>query len=223
MKTKLTIALLFISTLAIGQPLTKQNPKEFIPTGYVLFSSVDGDLDGDGVPDKVLMVKATDKAGFEMNEFGERVDRNRRGIIVLFKKNNMYELALKNINCFASENEDGGVYYAPELSLEINKGNLYIHYAHGRYGYWKYTYRYRNSDFYLIGYDSSEGGEVVEKETSINFLSKKKQVKVNTNESAEGGDEEFRETWTNITVNKLLKLRDIKDFENFEEVDLLKY
>jgi hypothetical protein len=223
MKTKLTTALLFISTLAIGQPLTKQNPKEFIPTGYVLFSSVDGDLDGDGVQDKVLMIKGTDKAGFEMNEFGERVDRNRRGIIVLFKKNNMYELALKNIDCFASENEDGGVYFAPELSLEINKGNLYVNYAHGRYGYWKYTFRYRNSDFYLIGYDNVDGGAVTESETSINFLSKKKQVKVNTNENAQGGDEVFKETWTNITVTKLLKLRDIKDFENFEEVDMYKY
>jgi len=214
MKTKLATALLFISSLAIGQPSIKQNPKDFIPTGYVLFSSVDGDLDGDGVPDKVLMVKATDKAGFEMNEFGERVDRNRRGIIVLFKKNNMYELALKNINCFASENEDGGVYYAPELSLEINKGNLYVNYAYGRYGYWKYTFRYRNSDFYLIGYDNVDGGAVTESETSINFLSKKKQVKVNTNENAQGGDEVFKETWTNITVNNLLKLRDIKNFDN---------
>ena len=151
------------------------------------------------------------------------VYRNRRGIIVLFKKDNQYQMILKNLNCFSSENEDGGVYYAPELSLEINKGNLYIQYAHGRYGYWKYTFRYRNSDFRLIGYDSSEGGAVVEKETSINFLSKKKQEKVNTNENAEGGDEVFTETWTNITVTKLLKLRDIKDFENFEEVDMLKY
>jgi len=126
----------------------------------------------------------------------------------------MYELALKNIDCFASENEDGGVYFAPELSLEINKGNLYVNYGHGRYGYWKYTFRYRNSDFYLIGYDNVEGGAVIERETSINFLSKKKQVKVNTNENAQGGDEVFKETWTNITVTKLLKLREIKDFNN---------
>jgi hypothetical protein len=223
MKTNLFIALLFLSAVAIAQPSTKKNPNDFIPVGFVLVSSVEGDLNKDGVADKVLLIKGTDKGAYEKNEFGEMVDRNRRGIIVLFKKDNQYQIVLKNLNCFSSENEDGGVYYAPELSLEINKGNLYIHYAHGRYGYWKYTFRYRNSDFYLIGYDSSEGGEVVEKETSINFISKKKQEKVNTNESAEGGDEEFRETWTNITVTKLLKLRDIKDFENFEEVDMLKY
>ena len=223
MKTILFVALLFFSIIAFGQPVLKQNANDFIPQGFVLSGTSIGDLNKDGVDDKVLLIKGTDKGAFEKNEFGEFVDRNRRGLVVLFKKGEQYELVLKNTNCFSSENEDGGVYYAPELSLEINKGNLYIHHAHGRYGYWKYTFRYRNSDFYLIGYDSSEGGEVVEKETSINFLSKKKQEKVNTNESAEGGDEEFKETWTNITVNKLLKLRDIKDFENFEEVDMLKY
>ena len=223
MKLFSTFSLALISVIAFGQPVLKQNANDFIPQGFVLSGTSIGDLNKDGVDDKVLLIQGTDKGAFEKNEFGELVDRNRRGIIVLFKKDNQYQMVLKNLNCFSSENEDGGVYYAPELSLEINKGNLYIHYAHGRYGYWKYTFRYRNSDFYLIGYDSSEGGEVVEKETSINFLSKKKQEKVNTNENAEGGDEEFRETWTNITVNKLLKLRDIKDFENFEEVDMLKY
>ena len=223
MKLFSTFSLALISVIAFGQPVLKQNANDFIPQGFVLSGTSIGDLNKDGIDDKVLLVKGTDKGAFEKNEFGEMVDRNRRGLVVLFKKGEQYELVLKNTNCFSSENEDGGAYYAPELSLEINKGNLYVHYAHGRYGYWKYTFRYRNSDFYLIGYDSSEGGEVVEKETSINFLSKKKQEKVNTNESAEGGDEEFKETWTNITVNKLLKLRDIKDFENFEEVDMLKY
>ena len=223
MKLFSTFSLALISVIAFGQPVLKQNANDFIPQGFVLSGTSIGDLNKDGVDDKVLLIKGTDKGAYEKNEFGEFVDRNRRGLVVLFKKGEQYELVLKNTNCFSSENEDGGAYYAPELSLEINKGNLYVHYAHGRYGYWKYTFRYRNSDFYLIGYDSSEGGEVVEKETSINFLSKKKQEKVNTNESAEGGDEEFRETWTNITVTKLLKLRDIKDFENFEEVDMLKY
>ena len=214
MKTNLFLALILFSAVAIAQPSTKKNPNEFIPAGFVLVSSVEGDLNKDGVADKVLLIKGTDKGRFELNESVERVDLNRRGLIVLFKKGDQYELVLKNANCFSSENEDGGVYYAPELSLEINKGNLYVNYAHGRYGYWRYTFRYRNSDFYLIGYDSSEGGAVVENETSINFLSKKKQVKVNTNENAEGGDAEFKETWTNITVTKLLKLRDIKDFNN---------
>jgi hypothetical protein len=223
MKLFSTFSLALIAAIAFGQPVLKQNANDFIPKGFVLSSTSIGDLNKDGIDDKVLLVKGTDKGAFVKNEYGELVDRNKRGIIVLFKKDNQYEQILKNLNCFSSENEDGGVYYAPELSLEIGKGNLYVNYAHGRYGYWKYTFRYRKGDFYLIGYDNSEGGAAVEKETSINFLSKKKQEKVNTNENAQGGDEVFKETWTNITVTKLLKLREIKDFENFEEVDMYKY
>lgn len=213
MKLLSTFSLALISAIAFGQPVLKQNANDFIPQGFVLSSTSIGDLNKDGVDDKVLLVKGTDKGAFVKNEYGELVDRNRRGVIILFKKDNQYTLALKNLNCFSSENEDGGVYYAPELSLEIDKGNLYVHYAHGRYGYWKYTFRYRNSDFYLIGYDNVDGGAVIDSETSINFISKKKQVKENTNENAQGGDEAFKETWTNITVAELLKLREIKDFE----------
>ena len=220
MRTPLALLFVIAAQSIIAQTTLKSNANDFIPKGFVLSSTSIGDLNKDGIDDKVLLVKGTDKGAFEKNEYGELVDRNRRGIIVLFKKDNQYEQVLKNLNCFSSENEDGGVYYAPELSLEIGKGNLYVNYAHGRYGYWKYTFRYRKGDFYLIGYDNSEGGAVVEKETSINFLSKKKQVKENVNENAQGGDEVFKETWTNITVNKLLKLREIKDFENFEEVNM---
>ena len=53
---------------------------------------------------------------------------------MLFKVNEDYVLATKNYDCFSSENEDGGVYFAPELDISIEKGNLYVHYGHGRYG-----------------------------------------------------------------------------------------
>ena len=194
----------------------KQNPIDFLPKGFVVFEKINGDLDKDGVEDCVLIIKGTDKNNIVKDEYRGKLDRNRRGIIVLFNKNNHYELAIKNYDCFSSENEDGGVYFAPELSMEIKNGILNVHYGHGRYGYWKYAFRFKNSDFELIGYDQSNGGPVIESETSINFLSKKKQEKVNTNENAEGGDEVFKETWKNITVNKLIKLSEIKDFDDLD-------
>ena len=52
------------------------------------------------------------------------VDRNRRGIIILFTEKDGYKLASKNYNCFSSENEDGGNYFSPELWVEERKGNL---------------------------------------------------------------------------------------------------
>ncbi|WP_348661553.1 hypothetical protein, partial [Croceibacter atlanticus] len=171
--------------------------------------------------DCVLIIKKTDSANVVINRFDKKVDRNRRGIIVLFKNANGYELADKNLECFSSENEDGGVYFAPELWIEIKDNKLYIHYGHGRYGYWKYTFRFQKSNFELIGYDSSSNrGPVTNRETTINFLTKKKLIKENTNENAEGGDEVFKENWNDIEIDNLIKLSEIKDFD---ELDMYNY
>lgn len=194
----------------------KQNPIDFLPKGYVVFKKINGDLNQDGVDDCVLIIKGTDKKNIIIDEHRGQLDRNRRGIIVLFSKNNLYELGIENYDCFSSENEDGGVYFAPELDVEITSGNLYIHYGHGRYGDYQYAFKHKNSDFDLIGYDETNGGVVIESILSINFLSKKKQKKVNTNENAEGGDEVFKETWENISVGKLLKLSEIKGFDSLD-------
>ncbi len=209
------LLILLFSTLATTVFGQLQDPKEqadFLPEGYVVFEKIIGDLNKDGTADCVLLIKGTNKDNIVVNRFEKKVDRNRRGIIILFNENEDYELGVKNYDCFESENEDGGVYYPPELSIEIDKGNLYVHYSHGRYGYWRYTFRYQNSDFELIGYDASHGGAVIDREISINYLTKKKQTKVNTNEDSEGGDEVFKETWENIKVDQLIKLSEIKDF-----------
>ena len=93
----------------------KQRITDFIPKGYKLFEKISGDLNKDGLEDCVLIIKATRKDGFVKNSFDKVVDRNRRGIIILFTEKDGYKLASKNYNCFSSENEEGGVYYAPEL------------------------------------------------------------------------------------------------------------
>ena len=128
----------------------QQQITDFIPKGYKLFEKISGDLNKDGLEDCVLIIKATRKDGFERDYEGKLIDRNRRGIIILFTEKDGYKLASKNYNCFSSENEEGGNYYAPELWVEERKGNLYLRYCHGRYGYWEYCFRYQGSDFMLI-------------------------------------------------------------------------
>ncbi len=197
----------------------KKNVADFIPKGYVQFGQVMGDLNKDGKEDCVLIIKGTDKSKFVKDEERGTLDRNRRGLIILFNTENGYEVAAKNYSCFSSENEDGGVYFPPDLSLEIKKGNLYVNYAHGRYGYWGYNFRYQNSNFELIGYESSYGfGPVVERETSINFLTKKKIVKENVNEDQDqdSGEEVFKTTKKDIKLTKPFKLTEIKDFDVLE-------
>ena len=198
----------------------ESEPSDFIPTGYTEFETYFGDLNKDGQKDCVLIIKKTDTTNIVTNRFDERVDRNRRGIIVLFRNGSDYHLADKNYDCFSSENEDGGVYFPPELWIEFERGNLIVHYGHGRYGFWKYTFRFQNSNFELIGYDQTNGGVVINSETSINFLTKKKLIRENTNENADGGDEVFKDTWNNIEIENLIKLSEIKDFD---ELEMYKY
>lgn len=209
-----------IDSVAVPQAAateTKKNIADFVPKGYKIFEKSYGDLNKDGLEDCMLIIKKVDAANIVNHESRGKLDMNRRGIMVLFKNQNGYQLAAENDNCFSSENEDGGVYFSPELLVEAEKGNLIVHYAHGRYGYWRYIFRYQNSGFELIGYDeSSNNGPLVNSTTSINFSTKKKRKDTNTNEEAEGGDEIFETTWSNIKIAKLLNLTEIKDFDELE-------
>jgi len=216
----LKIFLFFLLTI-FGCKAQENQLSYFIPKGYAEFEKYFGDLNKDGLKDCVLIIKKTDTTNIVTNRFDKKVDRNRRGIIVLLKNENGYQLADKNYNCFSSENEDGGVYFPPDLWIEIKNEKLYVHYGHGRYGYWEYTFRFQNSNFELIGYESSSNrGPVTNTVTSINFLTKKKLTKENTNENPEIRDEIFKETWNNIEIGDLIKLSEIKDFD---ELDMYNY
>ena len=209
------LPLLFLTV--IGCKAQNNEFSDFIPQGYVEFEKHFGDLNKDGQDDCVIIIKKTDKNNLVTNRFDKKVDRNRRGIIVLLKNGENYQFADKNYNCFSSENEDGGVYFAPELWIEFQRGNLIVHYGHGRYGFWRYVFRFQDSNFKLIGYDSSSNrGPIINGTTSINFLTKKKLIKENTNEDAESGDETFKETWSDVKTENLIELSEIKDFDELK-------
>ena len=195
---------------------------DFIPKGYKLFEKISGDLNKDGLEDCVLIIKATRKDGFVKNSFDKVVDRNRRGIIILFTEKNGYKLASKNYNCFSSENEDGGNYFSPELGVIIKDSKLYLHYYHGRYGYWEYCFRYQNSDFMLIGYEATYNrGPLVLGKTSINFLTGVEYDDENINadkfdadsDDDPVADEVFKRTVVKLKKKPLIKLSEIEDFD----------
>lgn len=237
MKTKLLTALLTLSATVLMSPMvsaeTPQPSKEqiklakdkvkykvFIPKSYVLFEAVEGDLNKDGKADTALIVKATDPSKWVTDENRGKLDRNRRGIIILLnqstkQKPNQYTKYLQNLNCFSSENENGGIYFPPELWVKIEKGLLNIHYGHGRYGYWDYLFRLQDQDMRLIGYDaSSNHGSYIESEVSINFLTGRTIYRKNTNKDWEG-DPKFKETVRKYPV-KPMYLSKIKDFDEFD-------
>lgn len=208
-----------ISNTSWGQVGQKKKTADFVPKGFVLSETINGDLNKDGIEDCILIIKGTDKSKIITDKYsGQLLDRNRRGIIILLNKNSNYELVLKNQDCFSSENEDGGVYFAPELSVEIQNGNLIASYGHGRYGYWKYTFRLQNGDFELIGYDASiNRGPVTQYQTSINFLTKKKLTRDNLNKDEEGDEkyeDNFKNKWEKVNIKSFVKLSKIKDFDS---------
>ena len=234
MKLKLTTAIISLSVALLGsqiafakteQPTAEEiqlqkdkiKYKAYIPAKYVLFEAIQGDLNKDDIQDLVLIVKATDSTQWVNHEYRGKLDRNRRGMIVLLADKGKYKPILSNLSCFSSENEEGGVYFAPELWVSVEKGLLNVHYGHGRYGYWNYSFRLHNQDLRLIGYDdSSNHGPYVESETSINFLTNKKVIRKNLNEDPDG-DPKFKETWSKAKVSPIY-LSTIKDFDelNFE-------
>jgi len=204
------------SAFGRSAPAPAGSPAAFVPAGYVVTEEIRGDLNRDGVEDRVLIVKGTRKAHFFMHEQRGLLDRNRRGLVIVFGNHGRYELALANLACFSSENEDGGVYFAPELDVDIRGGSLVVHYAHGRYGYWSYTFRYRNGDFELIGHDRRENrGPVVERSVSMNYMTRRMRIRENLDTNAEeGGKERFRETWMAFAAPGRILLRQIGDFDD---------
>ena len=204
------------TTLSTAEKQLKKDSlryKAYIPASYILFDAIQGDLNKDGLKDVVLIVKATDPKQWVTDEYRGKLDRNRRGVVVLLNVKGRYQKVVQNLTLFSSENEDGGVYFAPELVPSIEKGLLKLHYAHGRYGYWAYQFRLEGRDMRLIGYDSSDNfGPYVNSETSVNFLTAKKLVRENLNKDLDS-DPKFKEIWSkvNIAPMYLSKIQDIDD------------
>jgi len=180
-------------------PAAGERIEDFVPAGNVIVERIFGDLNGDGQEDVVFITRQT--------EFGNR-DQNRRGIIIAFKKDGSYELVLAMPGCFAQQDQGS---WPHDISVEINGGRLFIHLSYGRYGSSHYNFRHQNNHFELIGYDNYErSAGQLEKKTSINFVSKKMQITTYDGEETKTG-----ETWHDIEISTLIRLRDIREFDNF--------
>ena len=184
-----------------------------MPEGYVIFEEIEGELSGDSLTDRVVIIQATKSDAIVTNRFGHVVDRNRRGIIILFNRGASWEQVLINPDCFTSAQEDGGVYYPPELYVKIKNNLLYIDYMHGRYGGWTFTFRYQHEVFELIGYDQhSRRGPYIKRETSINYSTGRMVNRYNTNPEESIEEAVFKEVWEDLGDIELLRLSDIADF-----------
>ncbi|WP_347216591.1 hypothetical protein [Chryseobacterium sp.] len=141
MKTIFCTLLLISSTFCWAQ-------KEFQPEGSTILQIVDGDLDGDKIPEKVMVYHTKDSG-----EFGEI-----REIQILKKVHGQWAILEKSTNAIL-DSESGGIMGDPYSGTSIEKGILIINHFGGSSWKWQYTdkYRYQNGHFELIGHTSSSG------------------------------------------------------------------
>ncbi|KMQ69282.1 hypothetical protein ACM39_04100 [Chryseobacterium sp. FH2] len=141
MKTTFCFLSIIFSTLCFAQ-------KEFQPKDSEIIETVDGDLDGDKIPEKVIVYNTKDTT-----DMG-----NIREIQILKKINGKWIILEKSRNAIL-ESKGGGMMGDPYQTTEIQKGILLITQAGGSSWKWGYTdkYRFQNGHFELIGYDSTYG------------------------------------------------------------------
>lgn len=143
MKTLITILTVFLFEKSFAQQIS-------IPENYSIMDSVSGDLDKDGINE--LVVAYNTKTATE--EF-ESVPRE----LIIYKRKGEQWIAWKKSNQVLLGSRDGGIMGDPFVGMEIKRGALFVNHYGGSAWRWGYTdvYRYQNSEFYLIGYNSTWG------------------------------------------------------------------
>ncbi|REC60007.1 hypothetical protein DRF65_22710 [Chryseobacterium pennae] len=133
--------------------------KEFQPKGSVINEIIDGDLDGDRIPEKVIVydIPINEESG------------NAREIQILKKVGNKWTVLEKSRNAILGS-KDGGVMGDPYVNTTIKNGILIIKHYGGSSWRWADTdkYRFQNRHFELIG-NLSESGRVFEFWKTIDF------------------------------------------------------
>lgn len=156
--------------------------KASLPKQTALYDAIKGDLNKDGIEDVVVVTQETFKDKFmpfsdgcdestKDDKWCQIVNKNRRGVVILLSNGDKYDAVVTKRDIFESPNEDGGVYYPPELAVEIKNSELKFFYGHGRYGYWEYVFALYGKDFKLIKYFSSvNNGPMPEYIVQMDFI-----------------------------------------------------
>lgn len=191
-----------------------KNLKEFIPRHWKLIAQTVGDLNGDKIVDLAFVLQSTDKKNIVLNDgLGvDTLDSNPRILGIAFRDpaSDNYELTLQS-DTFILRHEDP-VMNDPFDGVSVEKnGVLKISFRFWySAGTWymsthDYKFRFQNSRFELIGYESSETHRATGETTgySINF-STRKMHEIKENVQQEGPRSEKR---------TIFKLKELKTFD----------
>jgi hypothetical protein len=145
MKKRLSTCILVLFIFSSMSCTSQENQKIEInktPNSFKILDEIEGDLDKDGVSEKVI-VYDTEKE----TDFG-----TERQIYIYKKNNDKWELWKKSIGAILPS-QHGGMMGDPFEGISIERNCIVIHHFGGSRQKWNYThrFRYQSGDFQLIG------------------------------------------------------------------------
>lgn len=200
-------------------PAEARDAAGFVPRDWLLEIEKEGDLNRDGAPDLLLVLRMNDPKNVVKDEYRE-LDTNPRMLVVAFadQAKKAYSLALADhtlITRHTNPNMDPPFDEGAAIvngTLQISLG-LFMNAGGWHTSNNKFTFRYQDGCFKLIGYDSTvlkrNTGET--QSVSINYLTKKAKIGKGSAES----DQE-KVSWKSLSSPKLLCLGAVGDGLDFE-------
>ena len=197
--------------------------KVSLPNQTALYDAIKGDLNKDGIEDVVVVTQETFKEKFmpfsdgcdestKDDKWCQIVNKNRRGVVILLSNGDKYEAIVTKRDIFESPNEDGGVYYPPELAIEIKNSELKFFYGHGRYRHWEYVFALDEKDFKLVRYFGSDNnGPVPEYIVQMDFINHRLDKSANL---LYHGNEEYKRY--EECIEKYKSLNDVQEEEDYD-------
>lgn len=177
---------------------------DFVPRGWKLSDKVDGDLNGDGREDFVLIVQRNEPAGEIENPEGlgyDHFDCNPRMLLVILSDAEEGRYRLGGSDATIIPDWIAPTYDDPYSGMSIDKGVVVL-----ELGFWAnagswlmftrtFRFRWNGQEMALIGYDANlvHRGSGEMKQTSVNYLSGKRK-------DAEGtiSDETGKWVWSDM-------------------------
>ena len=164
-------------------PAQAQSAAELVPNGWIVEKEARSDLNGDGVPDLMLLLRMTEPRNVIAADRLEtrQLDTNPRLLVVAFADQATDALSLALANHTLIPRHTDPLMEDPLGDVSVAKGTLQV--SLGSWmsaGGWsmshsKFTFRHQDGCFKLIGFDATDVQRNTGKmsETSVNYLTKK--------------------------------------------------
>lgn len=194
-----------------------QSLRDFVPEGWRLECEVQGDLNGDNLPDDVLVLRAASRNNV-LDVGARHFDTNPRILaIALADPGGGYRLAAENHTLIPRATQpNADDYLEPESSaIEIRRGVLRVRLRlFMSSGGWDtresfYSFQYRSERFELIGYDRSDvsRNSATSTDISVNYLTGREKVGTGSVSS----DRPDKVIWKSIPRRPLLTIDQVGD------------